>query len=78
MFKLIAALATVLGFFALIFILSVLFAYPTMWIVNYLFAPGLLLTVFGTSKLTVLKALVFNLFVGLLHRDNSEKSSSSK
>jgi hypothetical protein len=43
---------------------AVVGAYPTKWIVNYLFAPGLLTTVFGTPSIGFVKAFFLNLFFG--------------
>lgn len=54
-----------LGILALIPILGALFAFPTMWIVNYLFTPTLLMLIFGTIKIGFWKAWVLNIFIGL-------------
>lgn len=42
--------------------ISMLAAYPTMWIVNYLFAAQLLTLVFGCAKIAFWKAFVLNMF----------------
>jgi hypothetical protein len=65
-----------LKFIALIFVIAAIFAYPTMWIVNYLFSATVLTLVFGISKLTFWKALALNWFLGLL-RGGSTSSSKS-
>lgn len=54
--------------------LGLLFAYPTMWLVNYLFSASLLQFVFGVSAFTVYKAWVFNAFIGLFRSYSSSKS----
>jgi len=57
-------LVKVLGFVALLALLCVLGAYPTKWLINYLFAPGLLITVFGVAKISTVQAFFLNLFFG--------------
>lgn len=56
---------------AFVFVLAL----PTMWAVNYLFAPNLLVLIFGVTKFNFWKALVFNFFVGapFLSRGSSKK-----
>ena len=75
MLKLVTALVAFVGFLSLLFIIAVIFSYPMMWIVNYLFTASLLTAVFGISKLTVLKALVLNLFFGLVVSRSSKSDS---
>jgi hypothetical protein len=68
-------LLAVIGFAVLavvvVVLLAVLFAYPTMWAINYLFTPSLLLSVFGTPEIGLLQAAVLNFFFGLLGRGTS-------
>jgi hypothetical protein len=71
MFK---TIGIVLGIIALVAGLSILMAYPTMWIVNYLFAPSFLVMVFGTAKIPFLKALWLNVIMGLLVKSSSSSS----
>lgn len=60
-------ITTALGFIlgAALFVL-IIFALtlPTMWAVNYLFAPSLLTLIFGVAKFNFWRALVFNFIVG--------------
>jgi hypothetical protein len=60
----IAGVVVVVGAFMLILGLALLFAFPTMWAVNYLFSTSLLLTIFGVAKLNFWRALVLNFVVG--------------
>lgn len=45
--------------------LAVIFSYPTMWVVNFLFNHKLLETVFGTERIGFWQAFCLNYFVGL-------------
>ena len=45
---------------------AVLGAYPTKWIMNYLFAPALLQSIFGVTKLTLLRAFCLNFIASTL------------
>jgi len=63
-----------LGVIVMLVILGLLFAYPTMWIVNWLFAPTFLKFVFGTSALTVWQAWALNILSGFLFKSTSTKS----
>ncbi len=56
----------VLGVFALVVVIALLMGFPTMWLVNYLFTPKFLLTVFGISKFTFWKAFWLNVFSGII------------
>ena len=58
--------------------LAFLFAYPTMWLVNYLFTPTVLTAVFGVSKFGVYQAMALNTLAGLLVKSGSGSSSSKK
>jgi hypothetical protein len=71
-----AGVTSIVIFVAVLVAASIISAYPTMWLVNYLFAPSLLLLVFGVAHVGLWKALAINLFSGLLVK--SSNSSSSK
>jgi hypothetical protein len=61
----VAAIAVgVLGVIALIVLFAFLGAYITLLIVNYLFTPAVLLTVFGVAKIGFWQAFVLNLVIG--------------
>lgn len=51
--------------------LSLLLAFPTMWLVNYLIAPSALTAVFGISALTFWKAFWLNFLAGILFRSSN-------
>jgi hypothetical protein len=38
-------------------LIAVLMAYPTKWVVNYLFTPSVLMNLFGIPQLTATKAI---------------------
>ena len=48
--------------------LALLMGYPTMWIVNYLFASSFLVKVFGVAKLTFWRAFWLNWLAGTLFK----------
>lgn len=50
----------VVGVIATFLIIGVLMGYPTKWVVNYLFAPSLLVAIFGVSKLSIWQAIALN------------------
>lgn len=58
------SLAKIIGSAVLVLIVllgvAALGAYPTKWIMNYLFAPTLLQSVFGVTKFTLLRAFCLN------------------
>jgi hypothetical protein len=49
----------------LIVLLSFLLVYPTMWMINYLFAPTALIAVFGVAKLSFWRTFFVELLFGL-------------
>ena len=51
--------------------LSLLLAFPTMWLVNYLIAPSALTAVFGISALTFWKAFWLNFLAGILFKSSN-------
>jgi len=69
-----------LGVIVMLVIFGFLFAYPTMWIVNWLFASTFLKFVFGTSTLTIWQAWALTEFYlahilsGFLFKSTSTKS----
>lgn len=54
---------------------SILFAYPTMWVVNYLFTPNTIISLFGIAQLTLWKALWLNFICGVLFKGSNSSSS---
>lgn len=76
MAKFIAFSVVILGVIVGVLLLAALLAYPTMWLVNYLIAPNILLLLFGVAKLNFWKALALNTFVGVFIRNTNVNSKS--
>lgn len=64
------------GIAVILVALALLMAFPTLWLVNYLFAPSLLLSIFGVSQIGFWKALALNLFFGFFVKSSSTNSKS--
>lgn len=73
----IKAVGAIVIFFILIVALAFLFAYPTLWAVNYLFAPSAIAAVFGVPQLTFWKALVLNYVAGALIKGTTNNPSKT-
>lgn len=58
----------------LIVAISLLGAYPTKWLVNYVLAPGFIYFVFGVTKIGFWKALTTNILAGQLFKSISTSS----
>ena len=71
-FTIIGALVVV---FAVVAVGSIIGAYPTKWIVNYLFTPQVLMSLFGVSQLTFWKALWLNFICSALFKASSTSST---
>ena len=61
---------------ALVLGLAMLMAYPTMWVMNYLFTAQLLAFVFGAAKITFWQAFFLNMITGVFFRSGGSSSSS--
>lgn len=59
------------------FALAMLMAYPTMWVVNYLFTAQLLIFVFGVAKIGFWQAFILNTFFSLAFGRQTYSSSKS-
>ena len=57
----------VFGFIVIVGI-SVLGAYPTKWVMNYLFSPSVLTALFGVAQLGFWKALALNFITSTLFK----------
>ena len=55
---------------------SVAFAFPTKWLVNYLFTPCVIHSLFGVGQISVYQALALNFLCGTLFKGSSSNSSS--
>lgn len=65
-------------FFFTVFValgLAALFAYPTKWVVNYLFSEQFLSFVFGVAHLDFWRALALNFISGTLFKSSSSTKS---
>jgi len=73
--------ALVLGiavlFCGLVFGLGLLFAFPTKWLINYIFTKYVLLKVFGVEQISVWRAFAINIFAGLLFGGRSIGNSTT-
>lgn len=69
--KIILAFVAAVGAVALIAGASLLGAYLTLWTVNYLFAPAILMTLFGVGKLTFWKAFCLNFVCASLFKSTT-------
>jgi hypothetical protein len=68
-------LAASLFWFAFVILIM---AWPTLILVNYLFTPSLLLSVFGVAKIGFWQAFCLNALGGLLFKGGSVSNSKSQ
>jgi hypothetical protein len=74
--KIVAGLGVLIIVLAAALGLAMLMAYPTMWLMNYLFTAQVLTFLFGAAKITFWKAFAFNtLFSGLVSSGYSSSKS---
>ena len=66
--KLFLGIIVFLGTLVMMFGLALLMGFPIMWLMNYVFTPGVLLTVFGVAKMTFWRAFWTNFLFGILFR----------
>lgn len=74
--KFLAAVIVIVGTFALALGIGLVFAFPIMWLMNYTFAPSLLISVFGTAKLTFWHAYTFSVLMSWMVKSTATSSSS--
>jgi hypothetical protein len=58
--------------------LAAFLAYPVKWLVNYVFAPGVLVSLFGTPQIGFWQALALTFLCGILFKSSSSSSSKRK
>jgi hypothetical protein len=58
--------------------LAALWAYPTKWVVNYLFTPNTIFSLFGVSQLTLWKAMALNFISETLFKGSSSITKKKK
>jgi hypothetical protein len=74
--KIFAYILGVIGIIALMAGFALLLTYPTMWALNYVFTPAILLALFGMAKLTFWKTFVLSWIVSLLFKSTSTTTTS--
>lgn len=72
------AVGSLVLIFGLVVGIALLFAYPTLWLVNYLFTPGTLISLFGIAQLTFWKAFWLNFLCSILFKSSNTSTSSKK
>ena len=70
--KAVGAVVLVLG---LVIGVAFLYAYPTLWLVNYLFTPNTLISLFGIAQLTFWKAFWLNFLCSILFKSSNTSTS---
>ena len=73
--KALLVVGAILFIVALVAGLALLFAFPTMWLWNYLFVSQVTMTLFGTAKLAFWKAFWLNFLAGVLFKGSSASTS---
>ena len=73
--KAIAYIVGGLGVLALIVGLALLFAFPLMWAINYVFTSSVLLALFGVPQITFWKTVALSIVAGSLFKGSSSSSS---
>ena len=74
--KIFAFIVGAVGVIALIIGIMLLFTFPLMWAMNYVFAPAVLTLVFGASQLTFWKTFVFGCVISMLFKGTSTPTTS--
>lgn len=69
--KILLVIVAVIGVIGLCLGLSMLLAWPTLWLMNYMFTSTALYTLFGVTKLTFWKAFWLNFLVGILFKSSN-------
>lgn len=68
--KVFTAIGYVVSMVGLVVLLSFLFAFPTKWLVNYLFSSVALTWIFGVTKITVWQGLWINVLSSTLFKSS--------
>jgi len=69
-------LVAFLGVLALIIGRAMLFSFPLMWAINWLFAPAVLTALFGVSKLTFWRTVILSIITSWLFKGSSTSTKS--
>jgi hypothetical protein len=62
---------------AVIAVIATIGAYPTKWLVNYVFTDGVRQTLFGMPRIDFRHALALNFVCGILFKGSSSSSSKN-
>lgn len=65
---------TIIVAFVFIFGAAILFTLPTMWLVNYVFTPATLISLFGVAQLSFWKAMGLSTLCAILFKGSSSSS----
>ena len=66
----------ILGIILLVVVICLAMGFPTMWLVNYLFASDFITFLFGMPALGFWKAFWLNVLAGILIKGGGSSSSS--
>jgi hypothetical protein len=66
--KVVGAIAVI---FAVVGVASVIGAYPTKWLINWLISPGALVLIFGTPKIGFAQTLGINILCSCLFKSTA-------
>ena len=73
--KILAGFIAAIGVIAVIAGIVLLFTFPIMWAMNFVFTPAVLMALFGISKMTFWKTFVFAWVVSTLTKGTSTSSN---
>jgi hypothetical protein len=60
------------------FFAGLIFAFPTKWLINYLFTPSVLRTVLGVAQITFWRSYALTMLSGFLVKGVNTASTSTK
>ncbi|MDI6734522.1 MAG: hypothetical protein QMD50_03505 [Patescibacteria group bacterium] len=67
-------IGTIVVVLFIVAVFAIILAFPTMWIVNYVFLETALMAIFGTTSIGFWKALCLNLFFGIAFKSSTPSS----
>ena len=75
--KILGYVLAFLGVMAFITGFALLFTFPVMWAINYIFAPSALLAIFGTSQIAFWKTFALAWTVGWLFQPRTHNTHNT-
>jgi hypothetical protein len=69
--KILKTIGTMVVVIVLVTVFGLVFSFPTKWIVNYLFSPSALFSVFGVTRFDVWHAWALNAFAGIVFKSTN-------